>query len=163
MKEEKFISEIRKLREEYEELMLQVNSDHQRSSSVSDVDESDGSSTTSTRNAVERLSLSSASCPSLELSSTSPPLPPSSGLDSSSFFGPSSYNGMLSNPLQHDVMFGPDSQQQPMVLAGANTYESDDDYSSANFDDIDQTTNDLSGKFASIQCYEHIRLLSTFD
>ncbi|KAI8145765.1 hypothetical protein BJV82DRAFT_666331 [Fennellomyces sp. T-0311] len=144
MKEEKFLSEIRKLREEHEELKQQLNPGHQRNSSASDADDSDGSSTTSARNAVERLSLSSASCPSLELSSTSPPLPPSSGLDSTNFFGTTSYNGMLSNPLQNDVMFGPDPQQQPMVLSGTNTYESDDDYSSANLDDIDQTSTDLS-------------------
>ncbi|KAI9498749.1 hypothetical protein BDB00DRAFT_401672 [Zychaea mexicana] len=152
MKEEKFLSEIRKLREEHEDLMRQLTPGPPSNGSASDADESDGSSTTSRGVfAVDRLSLNSSSCPSLELSSTSPSLQASSGLDSSGFMpSTTSYGNLLSsNPVHNDVMFGqhdPQHHQSLLLSSAAATYESDDDYSSANLDEIDHTVTDLTCK-----------------
>ncbi|KAI9258844.1 hypothetical protein BDA99DRAFT_102808 [Phascolomyces articulosus] len=166
MKEEKFESEIRKLRQEHEELMRQLNHGYQSTSttasthgSASDADESDGSSTSSrgVYAAVDRLSLNSTSCPSLEMSNTSPPMQPSSGLDSSNFMSTASSYNMLStkNPVQNDVMFGqqqdPEQQQQQMMMSATITYESDDDYSSANLEDMDPSSaNDFTSTYPSM-------------
>ena len=154
MKEEKFLSEIRKLREEHEELMRQLSPSYQTNGSASDADESDGSSITSrvVSSAADRLSLNSAPCPSLELSTaSSPPMQPSSGSNASNFMSSSMpYNGTFSkNPVQNDVMFGqqdPEHNKQQMILSATTTYESDDDYSSTNLDEIDHTVHDFSCK-----------------
>ncbi|KAI7857784.1 hypothetical protein BDC45DRAFT_21983 [Circinella umbellata] len=154
MKEEKFLSEIRKLREEQEELTRQLSTGYQTNGSASDADESDGSSTISrgVSSAVDRLSLNSGPCPSLELSTaTSPPLQPTSGSDASMLMGSSiPYNHPIpKDAVQNDVMFGqqdPEHNRQQMILSTTTTYESDDDNSSDNLEEIDHAVHDFNCK-----------------
>lgn len=123
-KEEEFMTELRRLREEHCELMQQLYPGRQLNTSSFDFDEfssSDGSCSP-----VEATSLRSASCPSLELPSTATSSSPNVAFQ---YFDTSANTDAVIN---NDVMLGqtPDGSLK-------NHYESDDDNSSVHIDDID--------------------------
>ncbi|CDH57452.1 hypothetical protein RO3G_07015 [Lichtheimia corymbifera JMRC:FSU:9682] len=146
-KEERFLTEIRKLREEHDDLMQQLYPGHKRTDTSEKGDENDDlklelnqpTSTTSSPN-VPGSSLTSSSCPSLELplDDTSPNLPPTTGLDVTNNRLFDTY-GVDITPL-NDVMFGHYPEHNQATTTGTTaTNDSDDDHSSAHPDELDLT------------------------
>ena len=147
-KEERFLTEIRKLREEHDDLMQQLYPGHKRTDIDDKGNEDDimklelNKLTTSTSSSpnVPESSLTSSSCPSLELplDDTSPNLPPTTGLDVTNNRLFDAY-GVDITPL-NDVMFGHcPEHNQAIATSTAATNDSDDDHSSAHPDELDLT------------------------
>lgn len=144
-KEERFLTEIRKLREEHDDLMQQLYPGHKRTDKEDDDDliklelHQPTSSSSSSPN-VPESSLTSSSCPSLELplNDTSTNMPPTTGLDVTNNRLFDTY-GVDITPL-NDVMFGHYPEQNQATTNGtAVTNDSDDDHSSAHPDELDLT------------------------